>query len=138
MIHSYAPANVHTLLIMASAGFICMNICIRIVLVNFIYACFNIIVQCDEHNLFQSQRQNRLLLRHPRADDSDSFSTYSFGTAASFGGRNEFLKLQFNNDVRLPNTEFSVQLWIKPEGGQYRYTPIIGTCIFIFSLIYSV
>lgn len=122
---------------MASAGFIYIKLSIRIILIHFIYACFNRIVQCDEHNLFQTQRQNRLLLRHPRADDSDSLSTYSFGTAASFGGRNEFLKLQLNDDVTLPNTEFSVQLWIKPEGGQYRYTPIIGIFIFfpnLFSL----
>ncbi|XP_053380167.1 pappalysin-1-like [Mercenaria mercenaria] len=82
-------------------------------------------VLCDDFSEMQTERKNRLLLRHPRAVDTKTSVPYSLGTAASLGTGREYMKLRLFDDAVLPSTEFSVQLWIKPEGGQYRYTPII-------------
>ena len=89
------------------------------------------IVVCDEYKEERADRQNRLLLRHPRDTDIKTSTTYPFGTAASFGIAKEHMQLRLADDKNFPNKEFSVQFWIKPEGGQYRFTPIIGNYRFL-------
>ncbi|XP_060564363.1 LOW QUALITY PROTEIN: pappalysin-2-like [Ruditapes philippinarum] len=83
-------------------------------------------VVCDDNLDIRADRQNRLLQRHPRAADSKESTKYPFGTAASFGSAGEHMQLRLDDNTNFPNEEFSVQFWIKPEGGQYRFTPIIG------------
>jgi hypothetical protein len=83
-------------------------------------------VVCDDNLDIRADRQNRLLQRHPRAADSKESNKYPFGTAASFGSAGEHMQLRLDDNTNFPNEEFSVQFWIKPEGGQYGFTPIIG------------
>ena len=52
-----------------------------------------------------------------------------FGSAIYFDGSGQLLKLRFLTKygrIILPDEEFTIQFWAKPEGGQARYTPIIG------------
>ena len=52
-----------------------------------------------------------------------------FGSAIYFDGSGQLLKLRFltkHGIIVLPDEQFTVQFWAKPEGGQARYTPIIG------------
>lgn len=85
----------------------------------------------NEHSALQSERTNRLLLRHPRSASSTSTSADAFGTAVFFKGHEEVMKRQLGDDKIFPKDEFSMQFWIKPEGGQSRFTPVIGN-IFLF------
>lgn len=64
-----------------------------------------------------------MLERYPRDVRASSGSV--FGKAASFVGKGEFVRLN-DNGLKLPSKEFTLMFWVKPEGGQYRYTPIIG------------
>ncbi|KAL4219280.1 hypothetical protein ACF0H5_021861 [Mactra antiquata] len=69
--------------------------------------------------------ENRILQRHPRSVSPGSES--SFRSSLYFHGNKEMLKLKPSiDDIILPNEEFTLQMWIKPEGGQYRRTPIVG------------
>ncbi|WAR31070.1 PAPP1-like protein [Mya arenaria] len=87
----------------------------------------------DEYSSQQATRKNRLLERHPRDVASSRASVRNtLGNVLLFTGKGEFIRLRGYNDdtddVRdfiLPNKEFSAQVWVKPEGGQYRYTPIL-------------
>lgn len=83
------------------------------------------VIQCSDHTVVQAEHGNHLLSRHPRATDAKASTANSFGNAVSFTG-GEVIKLRLDGDASLPNKEFSVQFWLKPEGGQYRFTPIIG------------
>ena len=93
-----------------------------------------LISAADDNYVHQTNKRNRLLERHPRnvrvrTAREDGY----YNNAVHFTGSGELMRFQGTNDdnddvttFKIPNKEFSVQLWIKPEGGQYRYTPIIG------------
>ncbi|KAA8586684.1 hypothetical protein FQN60_016386 [Etheostoma spectabile] len=50
----------------------------------------------------------------------------SWMTALYFSGRREQLKVKPTAGVELPRAEFSVELWVKPEGGQSNPAVIAG------------
>ena len=53
----------------------------------------------------------------------------NFGSALYFDGSGQLLKLRSitkQGKITLPDQAFTVQFWAKPEGGQGRFTPIIG------------
>lgn len=50
-----------------------------------------------------------------------------------FSGRREQLKLKPNARVELPRDKFSLELWVKPEGGQSNPAVIAGGCSLILS-----
>ena len=65
-----------------------------------------------------------------------------FSKAAYFSGKNEILwkgqredqKLQSDGAVSpgvLPREEFTVEVWVKPEGGQFHTTTILGKRAFL-------
>lgn len=83
------------------------------------------VIRCSDHTVLQEEHRNHLLSRHPRATDVRASTANSFGNAVSFTGR-EVIKLRLDGGTSFPSKEFSVQFWLKPEGGQYRFTPIIG------------
>lgn len=49
-------------------------------------------------------------------------------TALYFSGRREQLKLRPDARVELPRDKFSLELWVKPEGGQSNPAVIAGGC----------
>lgn len=87
--------------------------------------------------------RNRLLERHPRdVKTAASSDGAEFGQAASFGRRNvTFIRLNLNHDKmdakKLLNEDFTLMFWVKPEGGQYRLTPIIGMYEDLYFNIYK-
>lgn len=86
-------------------------------------------VTCSNDRTTHVHGGNRLLHRHPRA--LDTWSESPFGNALYFHGKGEMLKLKsLQNDEVLPDEIFTLQFWIKPEGGQYRRTPIVGMDLF--------
>ncbi|KAH3797262.1 pappalysin-1-like [Dreissena polymorpha] len=86
--------------------------------------------KADDFDHNRMNKLNRLLERHPR-DVGRAESP--FGNAVHFSGKGEFMRLRDADDdedddagYSLPNKTFSVQFWVKPEGGQYRFTPILA------------
>lgn len=57
----------------------------------------------------------------------------SWMTALYFSGRREQLKLKPTARVELPRAKFSLELWVKPEGGQSSPAVIAGGCQLIMS-----
>lgn len=52
----------------------------------------------------------------------------SWITALYFSGRREHLRLKPEAGVELPRSKFSMELWVKPEGGQSNPAIIAGEC----------
>ncbi|XP_077986925.1 pappalysin-1-like [Glandiceps talaboti] len=56
--------------------------------------------------------------------------SYSFGKATYFAGKGEVLRLKLPDDRDLdhdlPREGFTIEAWLKPEGGQKNHTMIIG------------
>ncbi|XP_041847930.1 pappalysin-2 [Melanotaenia boesemani] len=50
----------------------------------------------------------------------------SWMTALYFSGRQEQLKVKLSEEVELPRAMFSLELWVKPEGGQSNPAVIAG------------
>ena len=60
----------------------------------------------------------------------------SLGTAAYFSGRSEALVLKMEGNGRsIPNTEFTVEFWMKPEGGQPDPVRILGELLPFISCV---
>ena len=84
-------------------------------------------VAADEFYDRHAHTRSRLLERHPRdIRVTRSLKDDVFGTAASFSGNGEFIRWNADDNGQFPSKEFTLMFWIKPEGGQSRYTPIIG------------
>ncbi len=66
------------------------------------------------------KRQVRTSNESPR--DADVY-----GTAVAFSGGAECLK--YSGSEALPNHQFSVGLWVKPEGGQHTPVSILGKSV---------
>ncbi|MEQ2290510.1 hypothetical protein AMECASPLE_003961, partial [Ameca splendens] len=69
------------------------------------------------------------------ADDDSPFNSWgtplprvppSWMTALYFNGHRETLKVKLAEGVELPRDKFSVELWVKPEGGQSNPAVIAG------------
>jgi len=52
----------------------------------------------------------------------------SWMTALYFNGRREQLKVKLSDGEELPRARFSLELWVKPEGGQSNPAVIAGGC----------
>lgn len=52
----------------------------------------------------------------------------SWMTALYFSGHREQLKVKLAEGVKLPRDKFSLELWVKPEGGQSNPAVIAGGC----------
>lgn len=52
----------------------------------------------------------------------------SWMTALYFNGRREQLKVKLDAGLELPRATFSLELWVKPEGGQSNPAVIAGEC----------
>ena len=105
----------------------------------------NILQQTDNYGLQKQEMQNRHkrnakphhLSVHGQKNKSGSKrgrnrrqNGSNFGSAIYFDGSGQLLKLRFitkKGKIVLPDEAFTVQFWAKPEGGQGRFTPIIGT-----------
>jgi hypothetical protein len=79
------------------------------------------------------------LSRHPRDAKTEGSvnrndggaNIYPFGNAVKFGGRGEMLKLKTEgkrHNIKLSRGAFTVEAWIKPEGGQGTPVSVIGEC----------
>lgn len=90
-----------------------------------------------------SSREKRYADRSPRSPRYEIRSAnrgdFDFGMALYFTGQSDLLRRSIKNlgRVEYPTEQFSVELWVKPEGGQKSPAVIIGKGILFHQLCYK-
>ena len=65
-------------------------------------------------------------IRKRRQAAEPNFESSAYGSAIYFRGKGDSLLLRPEVEIEIPQNAFSVEFWMRPEGGQHQRVAVVG------------